>query len=391
MEFTKLNKKQEALLNKLYYTDKILFGRDRLYRYVRDNHPKEKISMRGVGDWLKRQKVSQLFQQTKETKDIKRTVLKTPYNVIGVDLVDMSTKQYGKYKWLMTAIDLFTKKAWAIPLTDKTEQTVADGLNVLLKQMGHIPKAMRSDNGSEFIAEEFKKILKKHNITQILSKPHTPQSNGQVENFNKILKKLIEMDAAMSDNKNWVDTLPTYLNAYNSTPNRVTGKAPNDIDDADKTEVSHNIEKHILKGAPPDNKPKFKKGDVVRLKMEKEGFSKSLENWTRDLYMVVEVIIPRSLSVFRPSYKVIDKDGTKFKEIFYDNDLQLIIETEGLLKSPDKYTISKIINFVIKDNKPGYMVKWRGYKEPTWEPRDALMKDLPKIVAKFDKENNIRV
>lgn len=391
MEFSPLSKAQEDILKKVYYDDKILVGRDRLYKYIQNEYPDVKISLRGIGNWLKNQKVSQLFQQTKETKDIKRTILKEPFSVIGVDLVDMSNKQYGNYKWIFTAIDLFTKKAWAIPLINKENKTVSTALILLLKQMNEIPKSIRSDNGSEFISDEFRKILKKNNIQQILGKPNTPQSNGQIENFNKILKRMIEMDSAYSDNKNWVDTIHVYLNAYNNTPNRITGKTPNSIKKNDYKEVNNNIEKNIFKDTDNDNKPQFKKGDVVRLKLEKEGFSKSFENWSRELYMISNVNVPRNASVFKPSYKIMDKNGKVFNEFFYDNDLQLITHIEGLLKSPDKFIVSKIIKLVIKNGEPYYVVKWRNEKATTTEPRSSLIKDIPKVIAKFEKENNINL
>ena len=55
----------------------------------------------------------------------------------------------------------------------------------------------------------------------------------------------------------------------------------------------------------------------------------------------------------------------------------------------DRYQISKIIEFKIKNKIPGYIVKWKGYKEPTWEPRNILIEDVPKLIKKFDEDNGI--
>jgi hypothetical protein len=255
--------------------------------------------------------------------------------------------------------------------------------------MHHIPRAVRSDNGSEFISDEFKKLLKKHDIKQILSKSHTPQSNGQIENFNKILKRLIEMDQVTNDNKDWVKTLPMYLEAYNSTPNRVTKLSPDDIEKQNYKDVYDNIAKHINKDA--QDKPKFNKGDIVRIKLEKLDFSKSFENWSRELYTIVDVHKPSSISVYKPSYKISNADGIVFKELFYDADLQLVRGLEGRIEQPEKFIISKLIKLVMKNKKPYYLVKWRNENEPTLEPRENLLKDVPKLLAKFEKDNNIRL
>jgi hypothetical protein len=36
-----------------------------------------------------------------------------------------------------------------------------------------------------------------------------------------------------------------------------------------------------------------------------------------------------------------------------------------------------------------YEVKWKGYNETTLEPREVLLKDVPKMVNQFEKKNKI--
>ena len=50
-------------------------------------------------------------------------------------------------------------------------------------------RAIRSDNGSEFINKKFVDFLKKNNIKQILSEAGKPQSNGMIERANATIKK----------------------------------------------------------------------------------------------------------------------------------------------------------------------------------------------------------
>src|SRR5271170_3690141 len=111
-----LSKKQSDLLNKLYYDDGFLFGRDRLYRYLLEYHPDADISRRQVMAFLQQQELHQLYAPTKTTVDIQHTVLKRPHSQIGIDLIDMSNRQYNNFKWILTAIDLFSKLAYAVPL-----------------------------------------------------------------------------------------------------------------------------------------------------------------------------------------------------------------------------------------------------------------------------------
>ena len=215
MEFTPLTQKQEAILNQVYYDEKFYFGRERLYAYLKQQYPKLAISSRAVGDWLKRQNLNQLFQPTRITRDIKRTVLSQPHNTVGVDLMDMGSKQAdGGYKWILSGMDLFSKKGYAIPLRNKEGRTVAKGLQQMLAQMRQPPRHIRSDNGSEFIDKQFQQVLQHHHITHIRSKAGTPQSNGQVERWNGVLKRLIEMERINNDNSNWVGVLDTLVRNY---------------------------------------------------------------------------------------------------------------------------------------------------------------------------------
>ena len=42
-------------------------------------------------------------------------------------------------------------------------------------------KALRSDNGGEFVSEEFESFLRGQGVTHQKSAPHTPQQNGVAE------------------------------------------------------------------------------------------------------------------------------------------------------------------------------------------------------------------
>ena len=48
---------------------------------------------------------------------------------------------------------------------------------------------IQSDNGSSFIAMEFKTVLKENNLTQKLIHPHTPEQNGIMERANKTMRE----------------------------------------------------------------------------------------------------------------------------------------------------------------------------------------------------------
>jgi transposase InsO family protein len=46
-------------------------------------------------------------------------------------------------------------------------------------------KALRSDNGGEYVSNEFKNLCAKEGIRRELNTPHNPQQNGVAERKNK--------------------------------------------------------------------------------------------------------------------------------------------------------------------------------------------------------------
>ena len=73
-------------------------------------------------------------------------------NIWGVDLAEMqslSRKNKG-IKYLLCAIDLFSKYAFVIPLKDKKGISIVNAFNKIIKQSGREPNKIWVDQGSEF-------------------------------------------------------------------------------------------------------------------------------------------------------------------------------------------------------------------------------------------------
>ena len=95
-------------------------------------------------------------------------------NIWGVDLADMqSLSKYNKgIKYLLCAIDLFSKYAWVISLKDKKGVSIVNAFQKILdssnrseaKSKGCKPNKIWVDQGSEFYNNSFKYFLKINNI-----------------------------------------------------------------------------------------------------------------------------------------------------------------------------------------------------------------------------------
>ena len=80
-------------------------------------------------------------------------------NIWGVDLADMqslSRKNKG-IKYLLCAIDLFSKYAFVIPLKDKKGISIVNAFNKIIKQSNKKPNKIWVHQGGEFYNNVFEK------------------------------------------------------------------------------------------------------------------------------------------------------------------------------------------------------------------------------------------
>ena len=139
------------------------------------------------------------------------------------------SSQNKNYKWILTAIDYFSKKVFAIGLKNKTGETTRDGLEAICESANTYPKIIQSDNGGEFIDKAVKDWATDHNIKMVRTLSYSPQSNGLIENFNNILRKLIREGFIRHNNFNWIDNLDIYIENRNESRHSTTKYTPNQI------------------------------------------------------------------------------------------------------------------------------------------------------------------
>ena len=83
-------------------------------------------------------------------------------SIWGVDLADMQLiSKYNKgIRYLLCAIDLFSKYALVVPLKDKKGVSIINALQSILNNSKRKPNKIWVDQGSEFYNNQFKKWLK---------------------------------------------------------------------------------------------------------------------------------------------------------------------------------------------------------------------------------------
>ena len=104
--------------------------------------------------------------------------------------------------------------AGMIPVSSTTSGTTIGVLRDLFARFG-IPKQIVSDNGPQFVSEDFQTFARSNGIHHITSAPYHPATNGLAERSVQTLEALRSMQGSSKPVK---EKLAKFLTAYRNTP-----------------------------------------------------------------------------------------------------------------------------------------------------------------------------
>jgi hypothetical protein len=311
---------------------------------------------------------NELHKVAKKKYDVRPVNVLFCDEVWAIDLVDMIewSKLNKGFKYILTIIDVFSKYAFAVPLHNKTGQTITDVFSTIFEK--RTPKKIWSDAGKEFYNKTFESLLKKYNI--VLYSTYSNNKSVVVERFNRTLKTSMFKMFTKNNNRIWVDILPQLIDDYNNKIHSTIGMSPTD---ALKMINYETVLENTLKARPRliRKKPKFKIGDVVRVSRVKNIFEHGyIANWSQETFDIVKVLNTNPIT-----YKLKDMNGEILEGSFY---------TEELQKTQLKNTL--LIEEIIKERtvkgKKQYYVKYLGMSKKfnKWLDEKDLI-DLDQVKA----------
>ena len=85
---------------------------------------------------------------------------------MGANLADMQliSKFNAGFRFLLCAIDMFSKYTWLIPLKDKNGVSIVNAFQSILEKSNRKPNKIWVHKGSEFYNSSFKKWLQDNDI-----------------------------------------------------------------------------------------------------------------------------------------------------------------------------------------------------------------------------------
>ncbi|BFG25370.1 hypothetical protein CerSpe_116440 [Prunus speciosa] len=148
-----------------------------------------------------------------------------PFAQWGLDLIGPMPQAKGQLKYAIVAVDYFTKWTEAEPLATITATRVEHFVwkNIICRY--GLPNAIITDNEKQFDSSQFRHLCHRFGINLFFASPAHPQSNGQVEAINKIIKKTLKKKLGAARGA-WPDLLPEALWAINTSYRRSTGETP---------------------------------------------------------------------------------------------------------------------------------------------------------------------
>lgn len=129
--------------------------------------------------------------------------------------------------YLLVIIDYYSRYIESVFTKSTSSATIIGGLEEIFCRLG-LPHTIKVDNATNFNSDKFKNYCSTNGIEIVNSPPHWLQTNGEVENINRSLKKRLQIAYQKSDKDNKKEIL-TYLMMYNVTPHGTTGKYPSEL------------------------------------------------------------------------------------------------------------------------------------------------------------------
>ena len=165
------------------------------------------------------------LQERKHTSSMKLCPATEPFASVSMDLLAPFPKSENGYKHLLVICDRFTKLVRVVPLRDTTSLDVVSTFIDTWVASYRLPDTTLTDNGPQFASEYIQGVLGFLGIVANYSTPYHPQTNGQVERYNRTIVRQLRTYMA-EHTKEWDRYVSLLTTAYNMHVHTSTGQAP---------------------------------------------------------------------------------------------------------------------------------------------------------------------
>ena len=318
-----------------------------------------KVNRKKFKEWARKENTLTLHKPARKHFPRRRVLVFSTGDLMQIDLIDFQKlSKYNKgFKYVLVAIDVFSKFASAKPLKSKTATEVLKAVKLVVKDIH--PKKIQTDRGLEFVNKTLSQWLKSQNI-QLYSTFNYDIKACVVERFIRTLKDRLYRYFTENTTNTYIGVLAKIVDSYNSSFHRSIKMTPKQ---ARKAENEQTVYDNLYSEPVSDQKVNLKVNDTVRVSRYPSPFLKSCTPNFSQEYFYIDAVV----NTVPPVYKLRDVAGEKLAGSFYTQELQKItVDYDKPFK----------IQAVLARKKNKVLVKYLGWptKFNEWIPKKRLQK-----------------
>lgn len=149
----------------------------------------------------------------------------SPFGTLELDVQGPFKRSKNGNKVVIVLTDSLTRYAFAKAARNQETPQILEFLTEIFNVFGY-PRIIRTDQGTNFMSDQFAEFLTERDIKHYISNAYHPQGQGQVERMNRTLGERIKIFADENHRK-WDEKLPSILFGINSAVHSTTGYPPN--------------------------------------------------------------------------------------------------------------------------------------------------------------------
>ena len=234
-----------------------------------------------------------------------------PVESVAIDILGLLKKTKKGHRFLLVMSGRFYKLTQVVPLRRIDAYTVAVAFVEAWVFKYGPSKTLISDNGKQFAAKFFQAVCSLLRISNIFTSTYHPQTNGQVERYNRTILAMLRNYVNEHQN-DWYGYVTALTYSYSCHVHRSTNTTPF----------------NIVLSRPP---PKFSLHHSVKLRApptaeKKNNFAKRLED-------VIERAYSRFMTTQQRYKRDFDRRIKKIQRNIREGDYVYIDPTDGMLKT----------------------------------------------------------
>ena len=186
----------------------------------------------------------------KRRSPLQQYIVGAPMERLAMDILGPLPLTPCGNRYVLVVTDYFTKWTESYAIPNQKAATVAEKLVSKFVCRFGVPHELHSDQGTNFESKVMAEVCKLLDIEKTRTSPLHPQSDGQVERYNRTLVEMLR-GKLQENQEDWDLKLQTCMMAYRSSVHESTGETPNMLMLGREIEVPLDV----ITEPPPDSPP----------------------------------------------------------------------------------------------------------------------------------------